>query len=247
MSKHNSKFLFKEFAVSHHRSSMKVGVDGVMIGCWTDVCSARRILDVGTGCGLIALIVAQRAPEATIDAIDIDEPSIEEATENFSSSPWADRLNARLCSYSEASSLLKDSETKYDLIISNPPYFDSGVKDAVTAREKARHQGELSPLTLLEGAKSLLADNGQVAMVVPLDISAQLEKDAETMGFQLVRKCCYRGHQDAPFKRILLQWKLAASQFHNVGSETTFMTLEEQPGHPTEEYRELCKDFYLRF
>ncbi|MDE5871658.1 MAG: methyltransferase, partial [Muribaculaceae bacterium] len=202
MRKTISKFRFKQFAVSHHRSSMKVGVDGVLIGCWTDIRGAGRILDVGTGCGLIALIMAQRAPSAKIDAIDIDAPSIVEAAENIAYSPWSDRISAVCCGYSEASSLLKSEDNGYDLIISNPPYFDSGVTETVTARERARHQGELSPSVLLKGALSLLKEGGSVAMVVPADISMSLERDAVMSGYTLVRKCLVKGHSAAPYKRI---------------------------------------------
>ncbi|MDE6631698.1 MAG: methyltransferase, partial [Muribaculaceae bacterium] len=207
MSKTISKFQFKQFSVSHHRSSMKVGVDGVLIGCWTDTQDARRILDVGTGCGLIALILAQRAPVALIDAIDIDAPSIEEASENISASPWRERLNAVLCKYSDALSLLKGEEDRYDLIVSNPPYFNSGVTKTVTAREKARHQGELSPFSLLNGAKRLLKNGGSVAMVVPAEMSLSIEEEAAELGFSLTRRCLVRGHVESPYKRSLLQWR----------------------------------------
>lgn len=247
MSKKISRFRFKQFAVSHHRSSMKVGVDGVLIGCWADVHGAKRIIDVGTGCGLIALIMAQRAPEATIDAIDIDSPSIEEAQENFLASPWADRLKATECPYSGAASLLGRNEKGYDVIISNPPYFDSGVTETVTAREKARHQGELSPLSLLEGAVELLNADGMIAMVVPTEIADSLEENEYSIGLTLERKCHVRGHKDAPFKRVLLQWRKVRDGEDRDDVKPEYLTLELAPGEPTDEYRSLCKDFYLRF
>ncbi len=247
MSRSVSKFRFKHFSVSHHRSSMKIGVDGVLIGAWTYIGSSRRILDVGTGCGVIALMMAQRAPEAEIDAIDIDAASIEEASENISVSPWSDRIKAILGSYSDALSLLSVEDSGYDLIVSNPPYFDSGVTQAVTSREKARHQGELCPLSLLRGARSLLRQNGSVAMVVPSEYSDDLEKEAEKMEFVLERKCLVRGHDKAPFKRSLLQWRLLGSDSDKTFPELKFLTLETTPGIPTDDYRDLCKDFYLRF
>ncbi|MDE7350414.1 MAG: methyltransferase [Muribaculaceae bacterium] len=247
MSKKISKFRFKQFAVSHHRSSMKVGVDGVLIGCWSDTEGAKRILDVGTGCGLISLIIAQRNSEAIIDAIDIDESSIDEALENFKASPWKNRLRVELCSYSKASNLIKDSDLGYDLIVSNPPYFDSGVTETVTAREKARHQGELSPFALLKDAKDLLNDDGTVAMVIPSEISDSLEKEAENIGYFLQRKCLVRGHIDAPYKRVLLQFEKRAEGKTEEYPDMEFLTLEISPGVPTEDYRNLCKDFYLKF
>ncbi len=251
MSKKISQFQFKQFSVSHHRSAMKVGVDGVLIGCWADVGGAKRILDVGTGCGLIALLMAQRVPNAMIDAIDIDLPSIEEASENALSSPWSERIKIRQCSFSEAASLLNagsiNKEDGYDLIISNPPYFDSGVTSITTAREKARHQGELSPLSLLCGAKPLLNSGGSVAMVVPTEISGSLKQEGRLLGYTLARKCLVRGHAQAPYKRILLQWNLSDSQMLSSDSLEEYLTLNDSDGTPTEAYRSLCRDFYLRF
>ena len=226
---------------------MKVGVDGVLVGCWTDVKGARRILDVGTGCGLIALMMAQRAPDARIDAIDIDGPSVEEAAENIAGSPWADRVRAVCCGYSEASSLLEDADAGYDLIVSNPPYFDSGVTEIVTAREKARHQGELSPYLLLKDASGLLKEGGSVAMVVPADITVALERDACHLGYRLVRKCLVKGHEAAPYKRILLQWIVSDNEGEILEPEPEYLTLEVSAGVPTDSYRSLCRDFYLRF
>lgn len=247
MSKNISQFRFKRFSVSHHRSSMKVGVDGVLIGCWADPEGAKRILDVGTGCGLIALIMAQRVPKAIIYAIDVDEPSVEEANENFSASPWSDRINAVRCGYSEVSTLLTVNKDGFDLIVSNPPYFDSGITETSTARERARHQGELSPLLLLKGAVGLLNEGGSVAMVVPTDVSSALENEAKPLGYRLVRKCMVRGHEAAPYKRTLLQWRLCGKEDARLNPEMENLTLELSAGNPTDDYRELCKDFYLRF
>ncbi|MDE6561901.1 MAG: methyltransferase [Muribaculaceae bacterium] len=247
MSKTISRFRFKHFSVSHHRSAMKVGVDGVLIGCWTETGNAKRILDVGTGCGLIALIMAQRTPGAFIEAIDVDEPSIEEASENFSVSPWSERVRAFLCNYCDVRSLLKKDEG-FDLIVSNPPYFDSGVTEIESAREKARHQGELSPLSLLSGAKDILNPGGSVAMVLPCDLSTALEEEARNLGYSLLRKCLVRGHKEAPYKRALIQWIYdngLSDQLNEVPTE--YLTLESSPNIPTDLYRELCKDFYLKF
>lgn len=226
---------------------MKIGVDGVLIGAWTYIGSSLRILDVGTGCGVIALMMAQRAPEAEIDAIDIDAPSVEEASENISGSPWRDRIRTILGTFPDALSFGAVADSGYDLIVSNPPYFDSGVTQAVTSREKARHQGDLCPMSLLREAKRLLNMNGSVAMVVPSEYSDDLEKEAEKMEFVLERKCLVRGHDKAPFKRSLLQWRLLGSDSDKTFPELKFLTLESTPGIPTDDYRDLCKEFYLRF
>lgn len=245
MSKKISQFRFKQFSVSHHRSSMKVGVDGVLIGSWADVEGVRSILDVGTGCGLIALMMAQRAPSSMIDAIDVDVPSIEEAMENVEHSPWKNRIRVVQCCFAEVGKILKPSGN-YDLIISNPPYFDSGVSEINSAREKARHQGELSPSVLLHGGLGLLTPGGSVAMVVPSEYVASLEKEAMETGYSLIRKCLVRGHENAPYKRALLQWRSPGGTEISAPYEER-LTLETSPGIPTEDHRSLCRDFYLRF
>lgn len=240
MSKSISQFRFKQFAVWHHRSALKVGVDGVLVGAWADVGEAGSILDVGTGCGVIALMMAQRKPDADILGIDIDEPSIQEATENVSISPWPDRVSILHASFS-------DLNSKFDLIVSNPPFFDSGISAPDTPRERARHQASLSPATLLSGSLHLLNPGGSLAMIVPADHVSDLETYAASLGYTLSRKCLVRGTPTAPIKRALLQWTLNNSQSasHNYQSEN--LTLESAPGIPTPEYRDLCCPFYLKF
>ncbi len=239
-------FHFKHFSVSHHRSAMKVGVDGVLIGCWADISGAKKILDVGTGCGLIALIMAQRSQEAHILGIDIDAPSVEEASENVIKSSWKDRIVIKEASFPIDVIDKSKSFGGYDLVISNPPYFNSGIVDASTPREKARHQGVLSPSSILSHSRQILNEGGNVAMVIPMDEISGLEKDASMLGYSLIRKCLVRGHEKAYWKRGLLQWRYYEKE---VPYETEYqeLTLEITSGVPTEEYRTLCKDFYLKF
>ncbi len=245
MSKNISQFKFKHFSVSHHRSSMKVGVDGVLIGSWADVEDVKTILDVGSGCGLIALMMAQRCPIAKVTGIEIDPDSVEEASENVNNSEWADRIKIILGNFPEDINLAEYG--KFDLIVSNPPYFDSGVTDIATRRERARHQGGLSPSALLQASKLLLTPKGKIAMVVPAEISSALEKEAESLGFSLMKKCLVRGHEDAPYKRSLLQWRRVDDTAEKEDDITEYLTLETSQNIPTEEYRKLCKDFYLKF
>ncbi len=224
---------------------MKVGVDGVLIGCWADTTDVGSILDVGTGCGLIALIMAQRCPDAYVTGIDVDKDSVEEAAENAKNSGWADRI--RIIHGDFPSEMAKLGNEKFDLIISNPPYFDSGVTDIITSRERARHQGKLSPSSLLRDSKPILAPDGQIAMVVPTDISQGVEDEALQLGYSLVKKCLVRGRDGVPFKRSLLQWKLNSATTLDIDTNIEYLTLEASLNAPTEEYRNLCKDFYLKF
>lgn len=241
--KEPSPFRFKQFAVWHHRSAMKVGVDGVLVGCWADGTGCRRILDVGTGCGLIALIMAQRYPEAKVMGIDIDAASVEEAIQNVSESPWSDMVTIYEKSFSE----MTEDEGQFDLIVSNPPYFDSGVSDITTRREQARHQGELSPSVILDKGRRILEEGGWVAMIVPAELSEALEAEAGNLGYTLTRKCLVRGHLDAPFKRVMLQWRIGRTEGASLQTLPYMLTLEASPGEPMDEYRELCKEFYLKF
>lgn len=239
-------FHFKQFSVSHHRSAMKIGVDGVLIGCWASVTGANRILDVGTGCGVIALMMAQRCPGAEVVGIDIDIPSVEEALENAKASPWRERVQIRRESFDSNFIDNYDRTKRFDLVVSNPPYFNSGVSVATTAREKARHQGVLSPGSILILSREILNEGGSVAMVIPFDESELIEKEAAELGYTLTRKCVVRGHEKAPWKRTLLQWQFGNERLENTAI-CKYLTLETSPGIPTEGYRELCKDFYLKF
>lgn len=243
----NSVFRFKKFDCSHDRSSMKIGVDSVLLGAWADV-EGRTILDVGTGCGVIALMCAQRNEHAIIHAIDIDVDSVTEASENFTRSPWSERLSARLSDFSELRGCA------YDLIISNPPYFDAGVTNPGTPREKARHQNALSPAVLLSRGRSLLKTDGRIAMIVPADQVPELIGYATGNGLVLRRICHVQGHPDAPVKRVLLEFLLcpnsdnlqqADAADYPISDES--LILEYSPGLPTEAHRLLCRDFYLKF
>lgn len=237
-------FRFKQFSVEHERSAMKVGVDGVLVGCWADTEGSRCILDVGCGCGLISLIMAQRCPEATVLGIDIDMPSVEEAKGNVLGSPWSERVRIENVSFPDG--MISCGETDFDLIVSNPPYFNSGISDASTRRKKARHQGELSPLSLINHSRQLLRKGGSLVMVIPAEEFESVEDEGDKQGFKLVRKCRVRGHCKAPWKRLLLQW-VYAGQNDILSYREESLTLEVSPGQPTDDYRRLCKDFYLKF
>lgn len=235
-------FRFKRFACSHSRSSMKIGVDAVLLGAWAGGGKPMRIMDVGTGCGVIALMLAQRFPDARIRAIDVHAPSVEEAASNFHAFPWSDRLEARLQDFTKMG-----EGGDYDLIVSNPPYFDSGVKDVVTPREVARHESGLSPAVLLHKGAGMLAADGCIAMVVPRLRADEIIASGADAGLALLRRTDVRGNHSAPLKRSLLEFRkcMPASQ----AEECVFneLVLEERPGTPTADHHALCGDFYLKW
>ncbi len=243
-------FKFKKFDVTHGQSSMRVGVDAVLLGSWCDLSNVHSVLDVGTGCGIIALMIAQRLADCEIEGIDIDLASIEEAKDNFLHSPWSDRCQGQHIDFLTYVNLYKQrNKEAIDLIVSNPPYFDSGVKTCNTSRLLARHQGaELSPVVLLREGADLLSHKGRIAIIVPTDIGERLEIEAIKYGLIIVRKCYVRGHDKAPYKRLLMEFgKYEAYVKESSENSSSFLTLKITSGQPTEDYRRLCKDFYLKF
>ena len=156
-------FHFKKFSVRHDRSGMKVGTDGALLGAWTDVRQATQLLDIGTGTGVIALMLAQRASESvTIDAVEIDDQAYADAQENIAASPWHDRINLH-----HASIQSFHTTTKFDLIVTNPPYFQKSYKPPTTQRETARHTEQLTYDEILNTTEKLLTPNGRLTLILP--------------------------------------------------------------------------------
>ncbi len=238
-------FRFKRFNVAHSRSAMKVGVDGVLVGAWADVSSARTILDAGCGCGLIALMCAQRNGAATIDAVEVDSEAAAEAADNFRMSPWAERLTVFCADINEHQPPLVGA---YDHIVSNPPFFDSGVTQIDTGRQLARHVSAFSPISLIDVADRLLADDGRLTMIFPREDYEKIAEEAKQRGFAVSRVCHVRGRADRPVKRTLCELRRAGASEAAVAEPVAgLLTLETSPGIPTPEYQALCKDFYLKF
>lgn len=240
MSKHIRPFKFKQFDVSHHRSSMKVGIDAVILGAWADISSAETILDVGCGCGVIALMCAQRNQNALIKAIDNHRDSVIEAGENFSNSPWEKRLQCDIIDFITLSSIEK---AKYDYIISNPPYFDSGIANPDSVREKARHQGNLSPEIILRNGKDMLSGRGKIGMVIPIEQLDSIKTIAAELDMGIDRIMLMRGRTGKELKRVFIEFCL--NPINN--SQMSYLCIETVTGEFTEEYRSLCRDFYYKF
>lgn len=251
----NDAFRFKQFNVSHKRSSMKVGVDSVLIGSWARI-KRGKVLDVGTGCGLISLMVAQRDPFCRIEAIDIHKDSVEESKENFISSVWRGRINSRLIAFENL--IIECGGNVYDTIVSNPPFYKAGVKNFDTSRMVARHQGELAPLPLIEGASKLLKCGGVLSFILPYSLFKDLPIFSVDKSLIMSRVCNVKSKENSCYKRCLVEYiKLFPDKkyiginksFSNVirNVEVSSLTLFEYDGSPTNEYRQLCKDFYLKF
>ena len=229
-------FRFKQFAVVNDRTAMKVGTDGVLLGAWCPAEGARHVLDVGTGCGVIALMIAQRNASAVIDAIDIDHDAIEEATLNFKASPWGERLTAIEGDFNE----LQTAE-RYDLIVSNPPYFTNGVLPTGDARTQARHTGTLSYRQLIEGASRLLSDDGTLALITPTDAEQDIIEAATFASLPVRRLTRVIPVEDAAPKRTL--WLLSRRDM--AYCEDT-LTIAHRDGTFTSDYVALTGAFYLK-
>ena len=232
-------FRFKQFAVHHECAAMKLGTDGVLLGAWADVTGARRVLDVGTGCGVIALMVAQRNNQAVVDAIDIDVDGVEESAQNFAASPWSERLNAFVADIND----FNPAEV-YDHIVSNPPYFENGVLPPEASRRDARHTTTLTYDNLLCQSRRLLANGGMLSIITPADAHGSVIKAAAFHGMHIVRLTNVVPVAGHPAKRIL--WQLVAGSCDK-DIVTDTLVIESAPGCFTDEYRRLTADFYLKF
>lgn len=229
-------FKFKRFAVLNDRTAMKVGTDGVLLGAWCPAEGARRVLDVGTGCGVIALMVAQRNAVAMIDAIDIDHDAIEEATINFANSPWSARLTAIEGDYNQ----LARTE-KYDVIVSNPPYFTHGVLPAGKSRTTARHTASLSYRQLIEGAVNRLTADGTLTLISPTEAESDIIEASAFASLpvkRLTRVIAVEGNEP---KRLL--WWLSC---RDVPYREDTLTIAHPDGTFTRQYIALTGDFYLK-
>lgn len=237
--KRESVFRFKQFSVANRRSAMKVGTDGVLVGAWSDMpggVPTPRILDIGCGTGLIALMLAQRFPTALIDAVEIDADAAVEAQENVAASPWSDRISVHNIDISDYTPPMK-----YDLIVSNPPFFTNGIASADSARAQARHVGSLTFDTLFYLSASMLADNGTLSIITPADGFDIITEIARKSGLHPRKSCKVYPTPDKPCRRILSSWQLSSGEFV---SES--LTIELERHKYTPEYIALTHDFYLK-
>jgi len=219
---------------------MKVGMDGVLLGAWADASGAERILDIGTGTGLIALMMAQKNNLAQIDAIEIDPEAFPEAFLNVQQSPWNGRIQIELSSFQE---FTEQTDRKYDLIVSNPPFFTNGIKAPIENRAQARHSHSLPLNVLISGAARLLNENSRISLVLPIESLQEVEKLATLNVLFISRLCRVKPNPIKPEFRILIE--LTNSECAIQESE---LMIEFEKHHDyTPEYKELTKDFYLKF
>ncbi len=227
-------FQFKQFKVNDEHCAMKVGTDGVLLGAWANG-TCTRALDIGTGSGLIALMLAQRFPEAQIIGIDIDAIAVEQAQDNFAASPWPNRLTASCVA------LQAFQDAPFDLIVSNPPYFQNSLKAPDTQRSQARHTDTLSYAQLIEHAARLLTPNGCLTLILPIEAEREIIGLAASVNLYPNNICRVRGHEHKPFKRIMIHF---THEVCSLPAEDT-LTLANSQNQRSDAYAYLTRDFYL--
>jgi len=234
-------FRFKEFSISQDKCAMKIGTDAVLIGAWTPISSeVNSILDIGTGTGIIALMLAQRSFAKTIDALEIDEDAYEQAVDNFENSPWGDRL---FCYHAAFDEFVEEmQEEKYDLIVSNPPFFtNNSASEITTSRETARLQASLPFEELLHGVSQLLSENGILSIVIPKEEETTVVEIAAANNLYPNKITEVKGTKTAKVKRSLITF-----QFLQKEIKRDLLILEESRHNYTPEYKKMVENFYLK-
>ncbi len=235
----NNWFQFKQFKIIQERAAMKVGTDGVLLGAWANVTEAKKVLDVGTGTGVVALMTAQRS-KAEITGIEIEKNAAEEAAENARNSPWNDRIKIYAISFQN---FVKTTDEKFDLVISNPPFFTNSQKSKCHYLAIAKHNHLLPLSDLAKGAGKLLVQKGKLAVILPVDSAREFTKTASDEGFFLIRETEVRPNKRKKPHRFLLEFSKT-----KVLLKKDFVNIHTDDGSDfTEQYKTLTRDFYLNF
>jgi len=231
-------FQFKQFAVEQDQCAMKVGTDGVLLGAWVELNGAKKILDIGTGTGLIAIMAAQRNPEAEVHGVEIDHVACEQAATNMAASPFAERLKSIEQPIQDYAKLTRES---YDLIVSNPPFFSGGTFSANQNKNDVRHTVKLPNGDLLQAARKLLTKDGKFAVILPYIEGLRFQELAARYHLYCTKITEVFPTKSKPVERLLLQFEQEPkplkkdSLIIQAGGRNEF----------TAEYIELTQDFYL--
>ena len=218
-------FKFKQFTIRQELCAMKVGTDGVLLGAWAR--GGQHVLDAGTGTGVVALMMAQRYPEAQVTAIDIDEGAVAQATENVAASPFSGRVTV-------VREALQQHQGAYDAVVSNPPFFIDSLSAPNRQRNMARHAETLTYAELMQAAWRLLTDDGELSLIVPFDYRQRMEDEATFVGFFPSRVCAIHTVKDKPARRFLLAFRK-----HPCERQCEAMTIDDKS------YKTLTEAFYL--
>ncbi len=231
------RFEFKQFTIEQDQCTMKVGTDGILLGAWADIEQSDKVLDIGTGTGLISLMLAQRAENAVVHSVEIDENACEQAQSNFENSPFAARLTAFNDPIQDYASISRES---YDLIVSNPPFFSGGTFSANQSRNDVRHTVKLPNGDLLSSARRLLKQDGRFCVVLPLIEGLRFKERAITYGLHCTKLTEVIPKAGKAPNRVLMQFEKQDN-----GLEENSMMVWEDVNQYTDTFVGLTKDFYL--
>lgn len=235
--KRKSHFHFKQFSLQHDQCSMKVGTDAVLLACWAKVVNVARVLDIGTGSGVIALILAQRSlPDTKIDGVEIEEQDAKQAAENFLQSPWSERLRIHHLPIQDYI-----PEVRYDMILTNPPYFINSQQPPDKRRTATRHTVSLDYKTLLSAVNRLLYPEGAFNIILPCTEGIQFLEMAIENKLFCSRKYSFRTRREKPVERWLLEFSYRKKEM-----EVGEILLYETGLKWSENYIALTRDFYIK-
>lgn len=242
----NPYFRFRQFEVMHDRCAMKVGTDGVLLGAWAELPTNRanrffpRLLDVGCGCGLIALMLAQRFPNSVVDAVEIDRDAAEQATENVERSPWSNRIRVWHGAFPPIIDQLPEAFHSYDLVVSNPPFHREQIKSPKLSRAMARHCDSLSYADLIASIPLLLSPEGLFSVILPYDAGRELDELASEHELFLCRETAVHPLPNKPPKRLLKTFSL-----RRLEPKRDQLILCNEQGGRSNDYQSLTEAFYL--
>jgi tRNA1Val (adenine37-N6)-methyltransferase len=235
-------FRFKHFTIHQERTAMKVGTDGVLLGAWAPLATARRILDIGTGTGLIALMAAQRAPQAVIEAVEIEAEATAQAEANVAASAWGDRIHIHHTDFEQYAAAEAERGGTFDVIVSNPPFFTETLKSADAGRAMARHADSLPFAQLMAGSARLLTPDGALALIYPYTADGDVQTAAISARLYCSDLCeVHTTPRKAP-KRLMAIFRHTAPSY--VFRRTT-LNLHDATGALSAEYQTLTSEFYL--
>lgn len=233
----NNFFRFKQFIVYQDLCAMKVGTDGVLLGAWVNVSDCDDLLDIGTGTGLVAMMMSQRNPKAKVDALEIDKGCVMQAKQNVSSSPFAQHIDVQHSSFQDFAS---QTHKKYDLIVSNPPYFQNALKSPDLSRNHARHNDSLSFFDILSAGAPLLSEGGRIALILPHEFKQTILNHAAAVGLFANRITNVFALPHKPAKRLLIEFGI--TEMECVEDD---LIIELGRHQYSEAFKALTEEYYL--
>jgi tRNA1Val (adenine37-N6)-methyltransferase len=235
---HNKYFQFKQFRIDQHHAAMKVNTDGVLIGAWTQVDNVKNVLDIGTGTGLIALMLAQRC-SAAITGIEIELKAAEEAAQNAQHSKWSERITILPVSFQQ---FVLTTELRFDLIVSNPPFFSNSAKNTNPDLSLARHNHSLPFGDIISGAYKILTSDGRLSLILPFSEASGFILKAQKQGLFLHRITGVKPFPDKNKNRVLIEFGRQPCEI----TENEISVYDHSKKEYTPEFKLLTRDFYLK-